>query len=65
MTTKTQFFVTAAPGHYGDRTTVLSAHHTLESAKKKAGAGYAVRRGTMSKGATFLRADEAVHPVQS
>lgn len=62
-TMTTRFFVTCAPGHYGDRTAVLSAHVTIDAARKSArGVGYAVRRGTAKKGDMFLRSDEALHP---
>lgn len=59
---ETGYFVTAAPGHYGDKTVVLSAHLTVAAARKAAGAGYSVRRGSAGKGDAFLRADEAIHP---
>jgi hypothetical protein len=63
MATETKYFVVPAPGHYGDATHVLSSHATREAARKAAGSGYVVREGALRKGARFVRADEAHHPV--
>ena len=60
---KTQYFVVSAPGHYGDRARVISAHATLAAAKRGAPRGYVVRVGPLSKGAEWLRASESVYPV--
>lgn len=58
-----RYFVVPAPGHYGDRATVISSHRTLAAAKKAAGPGYVVRMGAVKKGDEFLRADEQFHPI--
>lgn len=60
---KTQYFVTAAPGYYGDRARVISSHRTLAAARKAATAGYVVRVGALRKGAEWLRSSEQVYPV--
>lgn len=60
---QTTYFVVAAPGHYGDRTRVVSSHRSLAAAKKSATAGYVVREGAKAKGDEFTRAAEAVYPV--
>ena len=60
---RTLYFVVAAPGHYGDRTRVVSSHRTLTGAKKNATAGYVVREGEVAKGAEFTRSDEQVYPI--
>ncbi len=60
--TKTTHFVVAAPGHYGDRTPVISAHRTLAAARKAATRGYVVREGSLSKGVEFTRASESIYP---
>ena len=57
------YFVTPAPGHYGDRATVLSSHATLAAARRVAGRGYVVRVGRMAKGQTWLRSSESVYPL--
>lgn len=61
--TKTQYFVTPAPGHYGDRARVISAHATLAAAKRAATSGYVARVGTLRKGAEWLRSSEQHYPV--
>ena len=61
---KTVFFVVPAPGHYGDRCKVVSAHHTLDAAKRAAALGFVVRAGSLRKGTEFTRADEAIFPVK-
>ena len=35
----TTYFVTPAPGHYGDRARVISSHRTLAAARKAATTG--------------------------
>lgn len=69
----TTYFVAPAPGCYGDRTTVLSSHHTLEAARRAAGRGVtvpgggrfwnAVRKGHLRKGDTLYRVDEPQYPI--
>jgi hypothetical protein len=61
--TKTQYFVTPAPGHYGDRARVISAHSTLTAAKRSATRGYVVRVGSLRKGAEWLRSSESIYSV--
>lgn len=64
MSTKTNFFVVAAPGHYGDTTRVMSAHRTVDAARKMAGGGgWVVRVGSLRKGDTFRRASESFYPM--
>ena len=63
MNTATNYIVVPAPGHYGDRTVVLSSHRTLAAAKRNAGRGYVVRESSMVKGNTFLRCYEATARV--
>lgn len=58
-----RFFVVPAPGHYGDRATVISSHRTLAAAKKAAGRGYVVRVGALKKGDEWTRASEAIYPI--
>ena len=59
------YFVVPAPGHYGDRTRVISGHRTLEAARRAARRAFAacVREGAKRKGDTFFRASEGVYPV--
>lgn len=53
------FIVVPAPGHYGDRTMVLSSHRTLAAAKRAAsGKNWAVYEGYEKKGAEWLRVYE-------
>ena len=59
-TNPTLFVVVPAPGHYGDRTRVLSSHRTLRAALRAAGPGYVVRRSTASKGSEWLRVYDQV-----
>ena len=61
----TMYFVVPAPGHYGDRTRVVSSHRTLAAAEKAATSGYVARIGALRKGSQFLRSDEAVYPEAS
>ena len=69
MTKTTQYIVVDAPGHYGDRTRVISAHHTLDVARRAArrasgGSFRAVaRRSTLGKGASWLRVYEETSPI--
>lgn len=63
--TTTQYFVVPAPGHYGDRATVLSSHATLKAAIRAAGAGYSVRVGDKRKGDVWLRVYEESYPMAS
>ena len=62
--TKTEYFVVPAPGHYGDRSRVLSSHRTLQAARKAAGSGYVVREGGKTKGDEWMQADEQHYPVR-
>lgn len=57
------YFVTPAPGHYGDRARVISSHASLAAAKKAAGKGYVVREGDKRKGDEWTRAAESIYPV--
>lgn len=59
---KTRYFVTAAPGHYGDRTPVLSAHASYRAALRFAAPGHVVREGNKRKGDSFLRSSEQHYP---
>lgn len=61
--TKTTHFVVPAPGHYGDRTRVVSAHRSLAAAKRAATQGFVARVGELTKGAEFLRSAESLYPV--
>lgn len=64
MKTETKtYFVVAAPGHYGDRTRVISSHRSLVAAKRNATAGFVVREGSLTKGDEFLRSSESIYPV--
>jgi hypothetical protein len=58
MSNVTTYIVVPAPGHYGDRTRVMSSHRTLRAALRAAGPGYVVRASSASKGDTFLRCYE-------
>ena len=58
----TLFVVVPAPGHYGDRTVVLSSHRTARAALRAAGPGYVVRPSTASKGSEWLRCYDQVCP---
>jgi hypothetical protein len=58
-TNETRYIVVPAPGHYGDRTRVLSSHRTVASARKAAsGKGWAIYEGHETKGAEWLRVYE-------
>lgn len=59
----TSYFLVAAPGHYGDRSTVFSSHRTLAAARRAAGRGYVVRIGGLRRGDEWLRSSEAIYPV--
>jgi hypothetical protein len=59
------YFVTPAPGHYGDRARVISSHATLAAARKAATAGYVARAGNKRKGDEWTRAAESIYPVAS
>ena len=58
------YFVVPAPGHYGDRTRVISGHRTLEAARRAARRAFAacVREGAKRKGDLFLRVSEQIYP---
>ena len=58
MINATLYVVVPAPGHYGDRARVLSAHRTARAALRAAGPGYVVRESSLVKGDTFLRCYE-------
>lgn len=61
-----RYFVTPAPGYYGDRSTVLSSHATLAAAQRAArrcGPSAVVRIGDKRKGDEWLRCAEAHYPV--
>ena len=59
----TIYFVTPAPGHYGDRTTVLSSHRTLAAAMRAARAAYVVRVGNLRRGDEWFRSMEHYYPI--
>lgn len=61
--TETAYFVVPAPGHYGDRARVVSAHKSLDAARRAAKGGYVVREGAKVKGDEWLRSSESVYPV--
>jgi hypothetical protein len=61
--TQPQYFVTPAPGHYGDRARVISSHSTLAAARRAATRGYVVRVGSLRKGAEWLRSSEGIYHV--
>lgn len=52
------YFITAAPGYYGDRSVVFSSHKTLDAALRAAGKGHAIWRGHKQKGDIWLRVYE-------
>jgi hypothetical protein len=56
-----KYFVTAAPGYYGDASVVFSSHRTLEAALRRAWGGRAVYRGDKKKGDPWLRVYEPHH----
>ena len=57
------YFVVPAPGHYGDKTTVISSHKSASAAKRAATKGYVARIGSKKKGDEFTRAAESIYPV--
>lgn len=59
----TSYFVVPAPGRYGDSTKVLSSHRSIAAARKAAGPGYVVRKGSKTKGDKWLRVYEENYPV--
>jgi hypothetical protein len=59
----TQYFVVPAPGHYGDRARVISAHATVAAAKRAATSGYVARVGCLRKGSEWLRSSEQIYPA--
>lgn len=64
--TDTEFFVMDSPGHYGDSDArVYSAHYDLQSAIRAAGYGYVVRKGGLTKGSQWYKADESkgIYPI--
>jgi hypothetical protein len=61
--TPTAYFITPAPGHYGDASLVISSHRSFRSAAKAASAGYVIRRGALTKGARWFRSSESVYPI--
>lgn len=54
----TRYFITPAPGYYGDKTVVFSSHATLEAARKAAKKGAAIWKGDKRKGSEWLRVYE-------
>ena len=60
---KTSYFVVPAPGHYGDRARVLSAHYTLPAALRAASPGYVARKGALERGSIWFRVYESVYPM--
>lgn len=63
-TMNTQYFVTQAPGWYGDESAVLSSHRTLEAAMRAANhPSRVVRLGGKRKGDRWYRAAENMYPV--
>jgi len=60
---KPQYFIVPAPGYYGDRARVISSHATLTAARRAATQGYIARRGSLRKGAEWLRSSESIYPA--
>jgi len=58
----TTYIVVPAPGHYGDRTRVMSSHRTVKAALRNAGPGYVVRACAASKGSEWLRCYDQIFP---
>lgn len=55
------YFIVPAPGHYGDRATVLSSHRTLKAAMRAArrlGNSCVVRCGSLRRGDEWFRSME-------
>ena len=64
----TNYFITFAPGHYGDVATVLSSHATLAAAQRAARSwrgGVVVRKGALAKGDRWTRSSESIYPAVS
>lgn len=63
--TITNYFLVPAPGYYGDKARVLSAHAELKAARGAARQcpGLVVRVGKMEAGDRWLRAYEEIYPV--
>ena len=65
-TRTTKYVVVDAPGYYGDRTSIMSAHVTLEAAKRAAKSighhRYAVYECSLPKRSTWFRASESQFP---
>ena len=63
----TQYFVTEAPGFYGDSAVVFSSHKSIEAARRAAKPGkhcrYVVRKGHLKKGEEMLRCNESLYPT--
>jgi hypothetical protein len=59
------YFIVEAPGHYGDRSKVLSCHNTASEAKRSMGRNkrLCVRKGCMLPGDLWLRAYEQFYPI--
>ena len=63
---KTSYFVVAAPGHYGDRTRVVSSHKNATLAKRaarKLGPGFVVREGGKKRGDVFVAASGSIFRI--
>jgi hypothetical protein len=60
----THYFITSAPGYYGDRSVVVSSHKTLRSAQAAAAAakGLAIYAGDKRRGEEWLRVYEQHFP---
>lgn len=65
MIKRTRFFVTFAPGHYGDVAKVLSSHHTYAAALKRIQDTtiLCIRVGHLHKGERFSRSRESYYPL--
>lgn len=62
MNAKTSYFVVPAPGHYGDKTRVVSSHTTRAAAERALIKGFVARKGDLKKGDEFLRSSESIYP---
>jgi len=60
----TRFFLTDAPGHYGDWARVYGSYATLAAAvRARAGGGIAIRCGDLEVGERMHSQDEAAYPL--
>jgi len=61
-----RYFLTLAPGYYGDRSRVLSSHASLAAARRaqrRCGPCATVRVGNKRRGDEWLRSSEAHYPA--